>query len=67
MHRTLAPTAEAAETIELLDVPCEFDGARFPVDVDQVRRSLDLARARREELTVIELDNPSTTTFALFL
>jgi hypothetical protein len=67
MNRSHVPSRDAFEALELLDVPREFDGECFPVDADQVRLSLDLARARREELTVVELDNPSTTTFALFL
>jgi hypothetical protein len=56
-----------AVALELLESPREFDGRLVPVAADQVRLSLDLAHTRRVALTVVEMDNPSTTTFAMFL
>jgi hypothetical protein len=56
-----------AVALELLASPREFDGRLIPVAAQQVRLSLDLAQTRRVALTVVEMDNPSTTMFAMFL
>jgi len=57
------------EVTELPELPREFDGWPLPAQgtAQQARRSLALARERQEQLQVLQLDNPSTTTFALFL
>jgi hypothetical protein len=58
------------DVIELLEFPKEFGGVPLPSKDDiaaAVRTSAALAQVRRQKMEVIELDNPSTTTFALFL
>jgi hypothetical protein len=57
------------EVVELSDLPCEFDGWPEATDapVEQVRLSVELARERQQQMQVLQLDDPSTTTFALFL
>jgi len=68
MKYRLTP-APAVEPIALLDMPREFETLDLAVlhAAEQARASIDLAQERREQLQVIELDNPTTTTFALFL
>lgn len=68
MHSQLLPLP-VPDVIELLELPTEFGSmAEKPPGVAQaVRTSAALADKRRQQLQVIELENPSTTTFALFL
>jgi hypothetical protein len=68
MHYQLFPLP-VPEVIELLELPTEFGAlpGSSPAVVEAVRRSAALAERRRQALQVVEVDNPSTTTFALFL
>jgi hypothetical protein len=57
------------DVIELLELPMEFGALpQRPSSLEEAARtSAVLATKRRQQLQVIELENPSTTTFALFL
>ncbi|MED5618757.1 hypothetical protein [Ideonella sp. BN130291] len=58
------------EVLELLELPQEFDGwppSAQPAVEQQARLSVELARERQQQLQVLQLDDPSTTLFALFL
>jgi hypothetical protein len=58
------------EVLELLELPQEFDGWAPPLPTpveQQARLSVELARERQQQLQVLQLDDPSTTLFALFL
>lgn len=60
----------APDVIELLEIPIEMMGdwqQSMTHRALQARASVELARERREQLEVVHLDNPRTTTFALFL
>jgi hypothetical protein len=68
MHYQLFPLP-VPEVIELLELPTEFGSlsGSSPTVAQAVRTSAVLAEKRRQALQVVELDNPSTTTFALFV
>jgi hypothetical protein len=57
------------DVIELLELPTEFGAlpGSSPRVAQAVRTSAVLAEKRRQAMQVVEMDNPSTTTFALFL
>lgn len=68
MNFMLSPLP-SPDVVELLDLPIEMMGTWPPVShkAEQVRASIELARERQEALEVVHLDDPRTTTFALFL
>ena len=68
MHSQLMPLP-VPDVIELLEFPTEFGGLpeKSRTVAEAVRASAALARKRLQQLQVIELESPSTTTFALFL
>lgn len=68
MKYRLSPSFKV-EPLALLDMPREIETLDLAElhAAEQARASIDLAQLRREQLHVIELDDPSTTTFALFL
>jgi hypothetical protein len=68
MHYQLFPLP-VPEVIELLELPTEFGSLSewSPGVAQAVRTSAVLAEKRRQAMQVVELANPSTTTFALFL
>ena len=69
MHSALMPLP-LPEVTELLELPREFEGWPTPAPAptaERVRLSLEMAHERREQMQVLKRDNPSTTTFALFL
>lgn len=69
MNHPLLPMP-APEVIELRELPPEMSGDWWQSvrhKAAQARASIGLARGRREQLEVVHLDNPRTTTLALFL
>jgi hypothetical protein len=65
------PSLPSPDVIELLELPVEMTGLWPPPmaahTARQAQACVALACQRREQLEVIHLDNPRTTTFALFL
>lgn len=69
MIHTLLPLP-APDVIELRELPPEMTGDWWQSvkhKASQACASIGLARERRAQLEVVHLDNPRTTTLALFL